>query len=61
MKCVGSCEEGQIWKRQLHNGDLVVGFFNLKDSASRELCVSWDELEMGADSVYKVRLCNTEY
>lgn len=61
MKCVSSCEEGQIWKRQLHNGDLVVGFFNLKDSASRELCVSWDELEMGADSVYKVRLCNTEY
>ena len=61
VKCVGSCEEGQIWQRHLYSGDLVVGFFNLKDSASRDLCISWDELDLEADGVYQVRLCKTVY
>ncbi len=55
VKCVGSCEEGQIWQRRLHNGDLAVGVFNLKDSESEGLCASWDELEVEADTVCQVQ------
>lgn len=54
VKCIGSCEEGQIWQRHLHNGDLAVAFFNLKDTATGTMCVTWNELELEENAQHKV-------
>ena len=54
VKCIGSCEEGQIWQRRLHNGDLAVAFFNLNSSTTGKLCVTWNELELEENTQHKV-------
>lgn len=49
VRCIGGCDEGQIWRRQLHNGDVAVAFINLKESQTDTTCMSLADLGVEGD------------